>query len=49
MNLYKYIEFEMKTTLDIPEELINEAMSITKATSKTALIKQALNDIIQRN
>jgi len=39
----------MRTTLDIPEELINEAMKITKASTKTELIKNALINIIQKN
>lgn len=39
----------MKTTIDIPEELIKEAMEVTKAPTKTALIKEALADIIQKN
>ncbi len=39
----------MRTTIDIPEELINEAMKITKARTKTELIKYALQNIIQRN
>jgi hypothetical protein len=39
----------MRTTLDLPEDLINEAMKITKANTKTDLIKLALNNIIQKN
>jgi Arc/MetJ family transcription regulator len=39
----------MRTTLDIPEELINEAMKITKSPTKTELIKTALHNIIQKN
>ena len=39
----------MRTTIDIPEDLIREAMKVTKAPIKTALIKSALNDIIQKN
>lgn len=39
----------MRTTLDIPEDLINEAMKITKAPTKTELIKTALYNIIQKN
>ncbi|MFQ5651247.1 MAG: type II toxin-antitoxin system VapB family antitoxin [bacterium] len=39
----------MRTTIDIPEELINEAMRITKSSTKTELIKNALYDIIQKN
>jgi Arc/MetJ family transcription regulator len=39
----------MRTTLDLPEDLINEAMKITKANTKTDLIKLALYNIIQKN
>jgi len=39
----------MRTTIDIPEDLIKEAMRITKAPTKTALIKNALDNIIQKD
>jgi len=39
----------MRTTIDIPEDLINEAMNLTKSPTKTALIKIALSNIIQKN
>lgn len=39
----------MRTTIDIPEDLINEAMKLTKSPSKTELIKMALSNIIQKN
>lgn len=39
----------MRTTIDIPEDLIAEAMKVTKARTKTELIKTALLNIIQRN
>ena len=39
----------MRTTIDIPEELIAEAMKITKSPTKTELIKIALYFIIQKN
>ncbi|MGH7901965.1 MAG: type II toxin-antitoxin system VapB family antitoxin [Thermodesulfobacteriota bacterium] len=39
----------MRTTLDIPENLIREALKITKSKTKTDLIKKALENIIQRN
>lgn len=39
----------MRTTIDIPEELINEAMNLTKSPTKTELIKMALSNIIQKN
>jgi len=39
----------MRTTIDIPEDLIKEAMRITKSPTKTELIKNALYNIIQKN
>ncbi|MCF8260971.1 MAG: type II toxin-antitoxin system VapB family antitoxin [Melioribacteraceae bacterium] len=39
----------MRTTLDIPEGLINEALRITQSKTKTELIKLALENIIQKN
>ncbi len=39
----------MRTTIDIPEDLINEAMRITKSPTKTELIKKALYNIIQKS
>ena len=38
----------MRTTLDLPENLINEAMALTKIKTKTDLIKTALSNLIQR-
>lgn len=38
----------MRTTLDLPNELIDEAMQITHAKTKTDLIKLALTNIIQQ-
>lgn len=37
----------MRTTLDLPEELIEEAMAITQIATKTDLIKTALQNLIQ--
>ena len=34
---------------DVPEDLVNEAMRVTKASTKTELIKTALQQIIQKN
>ena len=39
----------MRTTLDIPENLIKEALKITKSKTKTDLIKKALENIIRKN
>jgi len=38
----------MRTTLDIPEELIKEAMAVTGAKTKSQLIKDALEQQIRR-
>ena len=39
----------MRTTLDIPEDLLSEAMKVTQARTKTEVIKFALENIIQKN
>ncbi|GAB6276073.1 MAG: type II toxin-antitoxin system VapB family antitoxin [Rectinema sp.] len=38
----------MRTTLDLPDELVNEAMTVTRSKTKTDLIKTALQNIIQK-
>ena len=38
----------MRTTLELPDILVHEAMSLTKISSKTELIRFALENIIQR-
>lgn len=38
----------MRTTIDLPEELVSEAMKLTKIQTKTAVIKEALSNLIQR-
>lgn len=39
----------MRTTLDLPEDLLNKAMKVTGSKTKTALIIQALNDVITKD
>ena len=39
----------MRTTLDIPEGLLSEAMKVTQARTKTEVIKFALENIIRKN
>ncbi len=39
----------MRTTLDIPENLLSEAMKVTKSRTKTEVIKFALENIIRKN
>jgi len=38
----------MRTTLDLPEALIDEAMALTHIQTKTDLIKAALQNLIQK-
>jgi len=38
----------MRTTLDLPEDLVSQAMDITKKKNKTELIKYALENIISQ-
>ncbi len=38
----------MRTTMDLPKELIDEAMIITKSKTKTELIKRALQNVINQ-
>lgn len=39
----------MRTTLDIPENLMIEALELTNSKTKTELIKMALENIINQN
>ena len=38
----------MRTTLELPDTLVHEAMALTKIPTKTELIKFALENVIQR-
>ena len=38
----------MRTTLDLPDTLVREAMSLTNISSKTELVTFALENVIQR-
>ena len=38
----------MRTTIELPDTLIHEAMLLTKIPTKTALIKFALESVIQQ-
>ena len=44
---YRYYMY-MRTTLELPDLLVDEAMTLTKITTKTELIKFALENVIQR-
>ena len=39
----------MRTTLDLPEDLINEAMKATRINTKTKVIIAALEDLIRKS
>ena len=39
----------MRTTLDIPEDLIDEAMKVTRINTKTKVIITALEDLIRKS
>jgi Arc/MetJ family transcription regulator len=38
----------MRTTLELPDALVDEAMTLTRISTKTELIKYALENVIQR-
>ncbi|MDR1231764.1 MAG: type II toxin-antitoxin system VapB family antitoxin [Spirochaetaceae bacterium] len=38
----------MRTTLELPDVLVDEAMALTKITTKTELVKYALENVIQK-
>ncbi len=38
----------MRTTIDIPQELVDKAIKLTEAKTKTDVIKLALQELIQR-
>ena len=38
----------MRTTLDLPENLLNEAMKLTHTETKTAVIVQALEELVRK-
>lgn len=39
----------MRTTLDLPENLLNEAMKVTHAKTKTAVIVKALEELVRKS
>jgi Arc/MetJ family transcription regulator len=39
----------MRTTLDLPEELLNEAMKATRINTKTKVIITALEELIRKS
>jgi Arc/MetJ family transcription regulator len=50
LNEYAYPEEgNMRTTLDLPEKLLNEAMKISHADTKTGVIVLALKELIRKS
>ena len=50
LTLYAYPEEEyMRTTLDLPEKLLNEAMKISHTGTKTGVIVLALKELIRKS
>jgi len=47
-SIFTHRRLNMRTTLDLPEELIDEAMELTSIKTKTELIKTALVNLIQK-
>lgn len=39
----------MRTTLDLPENLINEAMDLTHTNTKTAVIVKGLEELVRKS
>jgi hypothetical protein len=39
----------MRTTLDLPEDLLNEAMKLSHINTKTGVITLALNELIRKS
>jgi len=39
----------MRTTLDLPENLLNEAMRVTHTDTKTAVIVKALEELVRKS
>ncbi len=39
----------MRTTLDLPRELVEEALAVTQIKTKTALITTALQELVRRH
>lgn len=42
-------EIAMRTTLDLPEDLLNDAMKVTHTNTKTAVIIKALEELIRKS
>jgi Arc/MetJ family transcription regulator len=49
MIIYIDLEMNMRTTLDLPEDLLNEAMKLTHTETKTAVIVKALEELVRKS
>jgi Arc/MetJ family transcription regulator len=50
LKLYAYSkEAAMRTTLDLPENLLKEAMKVSHTDTKTAVIVKALEELIRKS
>ena len=49
MHIYLTRRLKMRTTLDLPEDLIDEAMRATRINTKTKVIITALEDLIRKS
>ena len=50
LESYAYTtETNMRTTLDLPENLLNEAMKATHINTKTAVIVKALEELLRKS
>ena len=47
-NKPQFMEYSMRTTLELPDTLVNEALVLTNIPTKTELVKFALENVIQR-
>jgi len=48
MVYFMHRSWDMRTTLDLPETLLEEAMALTHIQTKTDVIKTALQNLIQK-
>lgn len=49
-NTHSYAwRFALRTTLDLPEQLVSDAMKASHQRTKTAVIVTALEDLVRKN
>jgi hypothetical protein len=47
--MHKTKEATMRTTLDLPENLLDEAMKVSHTDTKTAVIVKALEELVRKS